>query len=509
MKIRLPSWVSKFVSVDQPKPSNRYEGGQRFTGGKSWIPAYVQDARFDANSADRWEMLRKARYWERNSAFVNRLADTFEQYTVGTGLRVQPKSSDPDWNRRAKIAHKSWSKFPDMQSRQPFSMFQGLIARLWFIDGEVFVLKTQGKSGRVRLQIIESHRIQTPSAQRELEGVTIFDGVQVDGDGRPVGYWVLNGPTNQEFRFYTTDQILHVYEPSRAAMYRGITFLHPILNDTHDLEDLQLLENQAAREAASITNVLTNGTGEFDADTMRKRRFSDEPTSDTQGVDTVQERMAFLKTVLGARAIALKNGEDLKQFRSDRPGVAQREYWDYLVSKICIGVGIPKMLVLPYSIQGTVARADLDIAADFFRSRFGVMADFVEEVWIWQMSVERLINRDVADPPADWTSIAIRPPKSVNVDVGRNSAAILSELEAGIRTWEMICGRDGEDYEDVLEQKAREAAFVDSLAQKYGVAPERISTIGLVTTSGQMTSGDGSGNQQDQSQGQPKEPAAA
>lgn len=500
MKIRLPSWVSKFVSVDQPKPSNRYEGGQRFTGGKSWIPAYVQDARFDANSADRWEMLRKARYWERNSAFVNRLADTFEQYTVGTGLRVQPKSSDPDWNRRAKIAHKSWSKFPDLQSRQPFSMLQGLIARLWFIDGEVFVLKTQGRSTRPRIQIIESHRVQTPANQKDQESKTIFDGVQVDSDGRPVGYWVLNGPTNQDFSFYTTEQMLHVYEPSRAPMYRGITFLHPVLNDTHDLEDLQLMENQAAREASSITNVLTNGSGEFDADSMRRRRFTDEPTSGTDGVDTTQERQAFVKTVLGARAIALKTGEDLKQFRSDRPGVAQREYWDYLVSKICIGVGIPKMLVLPYSIQGTVARADLDIAADFFRSRFGVMSDFVEEAWIWQMGVERLMNREVADPPADWTNVAIRPPKSVNVDVGRNSAALLSELEAGIKTWEMICGRDGEDYEDVLEQKAREAAFVDALAKKYNITPERITTIGLVTASGQMTGADGGDPKPDPSQ---------
>ena len=77
--------------------ANYYEAARFSFGERSLLLGGIQDARLDADAMTRREILRKARYFEKNNAFVNRLADIFEQYTVGaTGL--QAVSASPDAN---------------------------------------------------------------------------------------------------------------------------------------------------------------------------------------------------------------------------------------------------------------------------------------------------------------------------------------------------------------------------------------------------------------------------
>ena len=68
-------------------------------------------------------------------------------------------------------------------------------------------------------------------------------------------------------------------------------------------------------------------------------------------------------------------------------------------------------------------------------------------------------------------------PRSPNVDVGRNSAAQLAELEAGIVTYDEVYGARGLDWRSALEAKAQQALFVRQLADKYGLDVAEISTI--------------------------------
>lgn len=456
------------------KISNRYEGGQLHTSSRSYIPAYVQDARFDADSATREEILRKARYWERNNAIVNRLADVYEQYTVGGGLQMIPSSSDPDWNERAKVYWDESCKLLNLCNRQPFSADQSLTARTQFIDGGIFILKTKGETGFPRIQFIESHRCRTPSSMRELEGATIIDGVEVDKrTGRPIAYWIADGVESQSFRRIPADQIIHVFEPSRVGQYRELSFLYPVLNDIHDLDDLQILEQKAARQAAEISNVITNETGELSPDQLRNQRYNlGKQTS--AGTETLEQRVEYIRRTTGAKTVALKNGEKFEQFKSERPSVATQGYWDFLTSKICAGVGIGKQLVFPWSMQGTVVRADLDIAAQFFKSRHAVLAAAFAEVYIFVM--EYGIKRDVriSDPPPDWRNVSIRPPRAVNVDNGRNSSAMLAELAAGATTYEDIYSPQGHDWKDRIRQKAKEVAFMKKVAAEEGVEPGEI-----------------------------------
>jgi lambda family phage portal protein len=464
---------------------NRYEAGQRWGTGRSFLPAGVQDARFDADDATRTEIVRKARYFERNNALVNRLADLFEQYTVGhCGLQIIPNSSSEDWNQAAKEWFDEWSKFCDLTSLQTFSTIQSLVARSWFIDGEIFILKTNGESRdkktgepnkRPRIQLIESHRVATPSNLSASEGRKIIDGIEIDDRGRPVAYHVRDGFDEESYRRIPAERIIHVFEPSRAGQYRGLPFLYPVLNDLHDLDDLEILEMRAAKDAAEKSTFITTASGELNADVLRSERYG-QSTQNSSGTDTSINRTKFIRDAIGGRVAALKIGETVEQFIPNRPSVAAQWYWDYLTSKICAGTGISKLLVYPWSMQGTVTRADLDVMNGFFRSRSGVLASaFVQ---VWEYVIGWAIGNDprVADGlPADWRNVTTRAPRSVNVDVGRNSAATIAEYEAKLRTADSIFSELGCDWRQEFKQIAKEEAFKMALEKQFGLPPGAMS----------------------------------
>lgn len=464
--------------------TNRYESGQRYDAARSDVPGFVRDARFDADQATRLEIVRKARYFERNSGIVNRLADLFEQFTVGAnGLQFVPASSDEEWNARARDWWTGWERVCDIASLHPFGSLQSLCARLWFVDGEVFLLKTWGDEvttdgrtiRRPRVQLIESHRVATP--RDVAKGVVVIDGIELNAKGRPIAYHVRTAFDGDKFDRIEAPNIIHIFEPSRAGQYRGLPMLYPVLNDLHDLDDLQMLQMRKSKDAADITNVFKTKTGELPPNGLEVQRFTINRQTNTN-VETLETRTDYIrKSSGGGRTIAIRSDETLEQHRSDTPSIADQAHWDYVLSKICAGVGISKLLVMPFSLQGTVTRADLDTAAVFFRSRSAVLASAFESIYRWCMEWAVYANaNNLGDPPADFLRVTVRPPRSVNVDVGRNSAAVLQELSSGIRTFESVCGEMGEDWRQVLEEKSREAAYIKALSKKYDIDPSQIST---------------------------------
>jgi len=456
-----------------------YEAGETWNPRRSYVRGAVRDARYDADAMTRHEIVRKVRAFERNSGLVQRLADLFEQYTVGpAGLRFVPDSSDQDWNRRNADEFTRWSELCDLTSRHHFGTVQSLAARSWFIDGEVFILKTSGRlrgdgQSFPRIQPIESHRVQTPPEFNADERV--IDGVRVDERGRPAGYYVRESVgvapfqlSRESFQFVPAERMVHVFEPSRIGMYRGLPFFYAVLNDLHDLDDLQLLEMDAAKDAAAKTQIIKTKTGELDQEALRAQRFLTGGKQGTSGGSS-QERVKYYEEVFGADVKVMRHQDEYNQFVSGRPSVAVQAYWEHLISKICAGVGISKLLVLPFSMQGTVTRADLDVANTFFRSRSAVLAAALTEIYLYVTEWATRNVRELADPPADWRRVSVRPPRSVNVDVGRNSQALISEYAAGWRTLNEICGELGHDWRDVLRARAVERQAARELELEFGL----------------------------------------
>lgn len=453
----------------------RYEGGRRWQyGDRSYIWSYVTDARFDANQATRIELVRKARYFEQNCALVQRLADLWEQYTVGVnGLVLSPDSDDEEWNIAASEWFDEWGMYPDLVTLQNWATLQSLISRTWFIDGEIFIIKTRGETPpfRPRIQLIEGHRVGTPPGMLGQEGQAIIDGVQIDKKGRPTAYWVQSGISAENYISVPAENMIHVFEPSRPGMYRGLTHFYAVMNPLHDLDDLERLEMQVAKELAKWDRIIKRPQGEMANDAQEW----DKQTQSADQSSGLNPATQYYKREFGASTKVMFSQDEIEQQIPQRPSVAQQWYWDYLAEKVCTGsAGIPLILVYPDKAQGTVYRGALDMAAGTFRCRSALLSTAAKAVWTYVIGSGSNQDRRIANKPVDWTSLIARYPRAVNVDVGRNSNAMLAELAAGTRTWQDIYAETGDDWKQKLRQRAREVAFIKKLGKEFDVEPGQI-----------------------------------
>lgn len=449
-------------------PTAKYEGAGNSLR-RSYLDTSYTSVRFDVTSSTRQQIVRKSRYFEQNNAVMNRCGDLFESYTVGANFSVQPASSDPIWNLKAKKAFDIWCRYPDISSRQSFGTLMSQAARAWFFDGESFILLTKGESGRPRLQLLEAQSIATPG---DLQNdATVFDGIRFDPrTGRAISFFIGSEKTQGnlvDVRAISSDSVIHIFEPNRPGQLRGLPFVSCVINDLHDLDDLQKLEMEACKLGASVAQIVKTTGGEVQASTLRAGLSpSSQVTAET-----------YYEQIFGSAIKVLKHGDDFQQFATERPGVNMREYWRQLTEKVCAGIGIPYVLVFPESMQGTVYRGALDMSAVWFRSRHQVMASAARRIYEYVMEWSIKNDQTLNDAPSDWYEVAITAPRAPNVDVGRNSAAQLAELEAGVITYDEVYGARGLDWRSSLEAKAQQALFIRQLAEKYSLDVSEVSTI--------------------------------
>jgi Phage portal protein, lambda family len=454
---------------------NRYDATQP-SQFRSWRPATLQDSKLDLTKASREVLQAKSRDYERNSPLYTKIADTIEQYTVGTGIQLTSQSSDSIWNIAADQVWERWKPIADLQSRFGFDNLQGIIARSLFVDGECFILLTRD-GAYPRIQLIESHRCKTPDSLSSSEGKTIIDGVKVDGNGRPIGYYFATGDS---FRLEDANNVVHVFEPGRPGQYRGIPYCTAALNVLHDLEDLRTLEMRANKDAAELSTIIKTASGEMpSAMVSMAQRFRSTSTAAGTASSAVDSRREYYQSTVGGRSIVLQNGDDAQQFRPERPGANTREYWRLLAADVCACAGTPLSIIFPDSQQGTVYRGSLDAFAAFCRGKTAMLSGYFRRVRNYVIQVEASYNREIAKLPDDWRKTSSGTVRAPNVDIGRNSSAMISELAAGLRTWTSIASELGLDGKQLLKEKAEELVFIQKLAQERGLLPEQIASAQL------------------------------
>lgn len=459
----------------------RYKAAFQQWGERSQIWSTVQDARLDISQATRTELLRLHRDFLENCPVISRIENLIVQFAVGfSGLVCDPNSSDEDWNEARSKNWETWSRNPETNSRQSMSECEQQWARQ-LMAGEVFVNKTQRLVGLVptpAIETIESHRVATPPDKAGEEGKTIFDGIRVNALGLPVSCYVRDAIDQASFKEipFSKDSlspgIIHKFKARRPGQLRGIPEGYTGMNINRDYDDLHKLEMQAAKAASKITNVLKNASGEFSTSDKWRGKIN----LPNQGGAATKNHPLFYQYVDGAVNIALKKGEEFDQFQSNRPSVAMQTFWDLLVTEICIAYNVPKLLVMPFSMQGTVTRADLDVASGAFRANFEIIASIVRETYEWQTAWAVKFDRAMDGKiPKDFLEVFIRPPRAPNVDIGRNSAAMLAELAAGTLTYQDVFAERQQNWRTQFKQAAECAAYLKKLAVQF-------STDGIVVT---------------------------
>lgn len=460
----------------------RFESAWHKWGERSWINQGLQDARFDIDKWTREELQRRHRYWVTNNGFVVRLRELFIQFGVGvTGLECVPNSKDETWNEALKLSWDGWCKKPELNTNLTLAFCDVLWAGMLFDAGEVFIQLTEDKRGRPAILTTEAHSVVTPGPLRKEEGKTIIDGIRVDSLLKPLAYFVKTGPKAEDYKevpaydpdFPEQGGMLHLFKRIRPGQLRGIPEGYAVMNELHDLDDLQILQMQKAKAAAIITNVIKNAAGEADVAQLRRTRMMIQ-SQNAAGAPVTKDQPVFYDTQLGAHTKYLRTGEEMQQFRQEEPGIVTQQYWDYTLSKICCGYNQPKLLVMPYTLQGTVTRADLDVCANAYKKNFEVIAWGKRQIYEWRNTWAIRFDRSLDGEPDDALEVIIRAPRSPNVDVGYSAQALDTELRLGTKSFQDVLAERQQDWRDHFRQVAETEAYIDRLAKEFGISPDRI-----------------------------------
>ena len=202
----------------------------------------------------------------RNNPYAKKAIQSITANTVGTG--IQP-SVQVTGRSKAKIAaiKKAWkewaeSKDCDFDGQKNIYGIQRLAMRTIAEAGEVLILKRRAKTKSkipIQLQILEpdylDHSKDSKNFSRDgAGGGYITQGVEYNKQGKRVGYWIYKNHPGEygnygASEFVSADNVIHIYEVLRPGQVRGVPFGSSAmlrLKDYDDYEDAEVVRQKIA-----------------------------------------------------------------------------------------------------------------------------------------------------------------------------------------------------------------------------------------------------------------------
>lgn len=453
----------------------RYEASV-WNASRSWLPAYIQSVREDINAMTRQEVLRRVRYFEKNSNTMRKTLSILNVNVVGTGINPTPATSREAWNKKALDWWNTWALVADATGESTIPELQGMAYDAENIDGDCGLRLLETPLGRPAIDLVESHRIGGGGSNREklaAMGYKDIDGVVVDvATGRRVAYNVANDFDGSLVDTIPASSFVFFFRKRRAGQYRGISLFHAAILDLHDLDDLQKYEMLAAKDAASVSKVVTLAAGDATVEQAIGKSLQPKPSS-----AALSDLQAYYRKATGGETIVARPGDKYDQHVSERPSAATSGFWDKLENKFVQGSGLSYAALVDY--KGGWTGAPLRAAVTSDNRLFALRTTEQARRWqkVWEFAIGWAMSHGELEFNPDFRCVRWHPPRRTTVDIGNESAAQINELRTGIRTFEMIHGEAGDDWRDRLEQRAIEERFISDLAVKYGIERTLISSF--------------------------------
>ncbi|MEI8350085.1 MAG: phage portal protein [Candidatus Omnitrophota bacterium] len=459
-----------------------YRGADKSRLRSSWLPG--------SNSADEdllpelSDLRQRSRDLNRNDAVASGITGTMVTNVIGTGIKPQSRIdkdslelTDENILNFQKLAERNWERwvpYADAGERLDFYEIQQLADRQILENGEVIILPLMLKDDDERpfslaLDVIESDRLATPSDLTQNKSIRY--GVEIGSRGEPIAYHIRKTHpgdlilANSKKRFDNTSKsyirypaknalgrknILHLYWMNRPGQTRGVPFFAPVLTYFKDLADYLEAELVTARIAACFS-IFIKKEDPYAAATAR-----------TSSTNSAGQRVEELEPGL---IEYLAPGEDISTFNPNRPGGSFEPFVNRILREISAALGLPYELVAKDFSQTNYssARAALLEARRYFKVRQEWLAKKLCQP-VWEMLLEEAFLRN--ELPAsnfyeqrlDWTRARWIAPGWQWVDPVKEAESSRLAIEIGVSSLADEAASQGKDWEETLEQQAREDA---------------------------------------------------
>lgn len=386
------------------------------------------------------------------------------------------------------------TKTCDSDGMDNFYQLQQLAFLSWLMSGDVFALlpmkKLPGQPYDLRVRIIEADRVcspdgfdrLTPCEVRGRRVHSIVQGVETDGDGMVIAYWICNrhplsslanqaGPMEwtrvEAYGSTGRPNVLHVMNRERPGQLRGVPILAPVLEALKQLGRYTEAEITAAVLSAMFTVFVKSAT--VQTGPPIGEAIPPEQQIDAQDLNSIE---------MGNGAIvALNPGEDVEFASPTHPNSSYEAFFDAMVKEISSALEIPpEVLEKQFTKNFSSARGSLN---EFWRT-CGMMRDWFSDDFtqpIYEAWFAEAVARGRIKAPGFFGDPAIRKaytecmwngPSRTALNPSQEVEAATKRVDAGFSTAEDEAAQlTGSDYRKNIRKRVTEAKLkreVDEIA---------------------------------------------
>ncbi|MCQ4165134.1 phage portal protein [Tahibacter harae] len=453
------SWVSPAAGLARARHRlqldqvRRYEGAAHGRRTDSWL------TRSTSANAELQLALPKLRDRHRdlvrNNGWVLRAKQAVVAHTIGHGITSKLRAN--------KTAQKRWNAWAnstacDADGRHNWYGLQALIWGTVFEAGECLIRRRwrrpeDGFAIPMQLQVLEPDRLDHSKTEL-LDSGRIVQGVQFNAWGQRIGYWLFPEHPGDLIgvaaasEFVAAADILHIFRQDRPEQVRGVPWGAAnivTVRDMDDCEDAFLFRQKIANCQVGV--------------------IYDENPQAPQG----QNQPAMSEAFQPGRFDYLRPGQKIA-FNTPPPASDINPMLRHYLLRIAMTYGITYA-----ALTGDLTRVN------FSSGRMGNI-DMGRNITQWQWLT---LAPQLLDPVVAWfgealamTGMAVRDliadhgmPRREMIDPGKEIAAIVAAIRAGLTTLPAALRELGEDADELLDEYAATNAVLDKLGLKLDSDP--------------------------------------
>lgn len=474
-----PKWGMRRIEARSILRSYEAAGNGRRTS--SWNKSTA-----DADGASRSALVPLrglSRDLRRNNSWARRGVEVITSNTVGEGIEAKAVTKDKDLALTSMALWKEWSTSTscDFDGRLDFKGLQRLAMDAVVEGGEVLILKeaanrADGLPVPLRIRILEPDFIDTRKDGIMSSGAKIRQGIELDGQGRRVAYWLykhhpgatgFSSTTSLESVRIPASDVIHIYRVDRAGQMRGVPWLCTAiarLNDFTDYEDAKLMQ---AKVQALFSAFVSDMDGQA--------KSLGEEDEDNDELETIEPgQVQYLKpgqeVTFPNPPTATLGNFSLDQLRAISAGLGVT-YEDLSGDYSQVNFSSARMGRIAHQRNLKRWRREL------------VIGLLCKGVWKWVMEMGAGLNDWPSVPSSAWTS-----PAMPMIAPDKEGRAIQSLVRGGFMTLNEAIRERGEDPETHLQEISDTNQRLDDLEIILDSDPRHTSIAGGIQDPG----GDGS-----------------
>lgn len=431
----------------------------------------------DANAAIGPALARlraRSRDLTRNNPYAAKAALVFRSNAVGDGILPRSRTGDEALDQRVDALWAEWAEAADLDGMTDVYGLQQLIVSTIAESGEALIRPVIPPDADrlplpMQLQVLEGDHVDT-TRDGLVDGARVRLGVQLDGLGRPTGYWLLpEHPGSQaapmigrrgQSVLVPRDRARLVFERARPGQLRGVPAVAPLLIRLRDLDEYDDAEVVRKKIEACFAAFVIGD--------------DEDATLGTTSVDQQGRRVESFEPGMIAR---MPGATDVK-FSAPAASGGYAEFHRQQLHAVAAGYGLTYELVTGDLSQ--VNYSSYRAGALEFRRRIAqfqwhcLAPGALDPVWGW------FIDAAIAGGrlPERAYPVEYAMPRWESVDPLKEAQADLLRLRLGLDSWPARVAREGWDPDKVLQEIASHNAALDRLNIVLDSDPRRTSRVG-------------------------------